>query len=352
MTNGAMARLAVCSCFVLGVQVAICDVDQRGMLPKIPTEVKLMITSFGSIDSQSEVEGWLSDLLRPQHSVVKPPEPAKGDMLIDPSIAAEAISINWNERKLSYWRESEAARKENERKEKILMNLKTAALSDASQRYTILGRDYLQSALAKQKVGRLIKIIDRGNMTIQQTEKSIVGKSTDLSNGADCVLSVVLGDREESSKTIPIDNVGTKVVRKKISQPYVGKVRDLDGNVLISFDGVVNINASSDNVVNSSNCDPARELIAKVCEKIASEIAGYFTAEVKFKIKVPEGFDADDVEISVDGKTINGTSVRLLALEHVVSAELDGCNSLERVIQMEPGDEPTTVRLNFKKAVN
>jgi len=345
-------RLVMCLSLALSVLISSGETGLRGSACKVPTEVKLLITSFGTIDSQSEVEGWLSDLLKPQHNVAKSPELLKGDMIADPSIAAAAISVNWKEKKLNYWRESETVRKENLRKEQILLNLKTSALSDASQRYTIIGRDYLQSALMKKKAGRLIKIVDRGNMTIQQTEKSIAGETPDLSNSADCVLSVVLGDREESSKTIPIDNVGTKIVRTKISAPYVGKVRDLDGNVLLAFDGVVSINKTRDNVVEVSDSDPARELMTKVCENIASEVIEYFTGEVKFKIKVPDGFDADDVEITVDGKDVAGTSVRLLALEHVVRAELEGCNPLQRIVTIEAGGDVTTVRLNLKKADN
>lgn len=146
------------------------DAEHRGNT--LPSAMKLIIASFGTIDSQAEVESHLSDLIRPLQNHAEIPKLSNSEKIQSPEWAAESLVINWKERTAEYWRESEYVRVENSRREKMLYSLKTMALADSSQRYIVLGRDYLQAALFK-KVGRLIKVIDRGNMTIQQTEKHI-----------------------------------------------------------------------------------------------------------------------------------------------------------------------------------
>lgn len=312
-----------------------------------PREMKLMIASFGTINSQAEVENWLGDQLRPNNNIEELPTLSDADKIADPKMAAAVVRANWNTKKLEYMRTSREVQQENARRMKILTNLKTSMLSDASQRYTQLGRDYLQSRLSK-KAGRLIKVVDRGNMTIQQTEKAIAGKSSDMQNAADCVLSVVMGDREEDSKIIPIDNVGTKVKRTVYTAPYVGKIRDLDGNVLLSFDGTAEWKCTQDNVVKSKVSDPARKLMEVVCDKIADELVSYFTTKLSFKVKVPKGMDADDVEIYVDGRAVDSDGVRVLALEHVVKGTLEGCKPIKKIVEIG-GDTPNvTVKMNFR----
>ena len=334
---------------IISVGHAKDTVNGNGGVTTPPREVKLLIASFGTIESQAEVEGWLSDQLRPNRNVARPSELSAASAIANPELAAEAVFVNWKEKKLEYWRESEVVRKENARRQQLLINLKTATLSNASQRYTILGRDYLHAAIRRLNGGRLIKIVDRGNMTIQQTEKQIKDDVTDMSNGADCILSIVMGDREEDLKTIPIDNVGTKIVRTVYSAPYVGKIRDLNGNLLTAFNGTATIKVSKDNVVESSRSDPARKLIEQICEQVAKEIVSYFTTELCFKVKVPSGFDADDVEIFVDGKSVDNDFVRVLAFEHSIKAVLDGCKAIVRTVSVEEGEPSKVVKLNFKK---
>lgn len=315
-----------------------------------PKEVKLMIASFGTIDTQTEVEGWLSDVLRGRENISSSPKLSNDDRIMNPSLAGEVAYVNWKEKKIEYWRESESVVRENTRRAQILMNLKTKVLSDASQRYVPLGRDYLQSAIQRHKAGRLIRIVDRGNMTIQQTEKAIKEMTQDVVNGADCVLSVVLGDREEDTKVIPVDNVGTKIKRTTYRAPYVCKARDLDGNLLFSCNGEAVIKSTEDNVVRSTNGDPARKLIEKVCEEIAKNVVAYFTVELQFKIKVPSGMDVDDVQVMVDGKEVDNEGVRVLACEHVIQAEIEGCKPIRRIVTTGAGeDEVKSVKLNFKK---
>lgn len=343
---GIVAVSAAVACCSFGEAEA--TAGQETVATAAPREMKLMIASFGTIDSQAEVEKWLGDQLRPNENLEQPPTLSEADKVADPRMAAAVVRANWNTKKLEYMRVSREMQAENARRARILTNLKTAMLSDASQRYTQLGRDYLLSRIRKQ-AGNLIKIVDRGNMQIQQTEKAIKGASADMVNGADCILSVVMGDREEDSKTIPIDNVGTKVKRTTYTAPYVGKIRDLDGNVLIAFDGTAEWRKTQDNVVKAETADPARKLIEAVCDKIAAEVVAYFTTELKFKIKVPEGMDADDAEVYVDGREVSADGARVLSFEHVVKGQLEGCRSVKKVVEIGNDTPKMSVKLNFKK---
>ena len=145
---------------------------QESIAKGAPREMKLMIASFGTINSQAEVENWLGDQLRPSENMEQLPTLSDADKNANPQMAVAVVRANWNTKKLEYMRTSREVQQENARRMKILTNLKTSMLSDASQRYTQLGREYLQSRLFK-KAGRLIKVVDRGNMTIQQTEKAV-----------------------------------------------------------------------------------------------------------------------------------------------------------------------------------
>lgn len=329
--------------------ISLADVTsgQETVSKAAPREMKLMIASFGTINSQAEVENWLGDQLRPNGNMEQLPTLSEADKIANPEMAASVVRANWNTKKLEYMRVSWEIQKENARRMRILTNLKASMLSESSQRYTQLGRDYLQSRLSK-KAGKLVKVVDRGNMTIQQTEKAIKGKSADMQNGADCILSVVMGDREEDSQTIPIDNVGTKIKRTTYTAPYLGKIRDLDGNILLSFDGTAEWKSTQDNVVKSNISDPARKLMEAVCDKIADEVVAYFTTKLSFKVKVPKGMDSDDVEIYVDGREVDSDGVRVLAFEHVVKGVLDGCKPVKRIVEIENGTQEKTVKLNFK----
>ena len=320
---------------------------QESIAKGAPREMKLMIASFGTINSQAEVENWLGDQLRPSENMEQLPTLSDADKIANPQMAVAVVRANWNTKKLEYMRTSREVQQENARRMKILTNLKTSMLSETSQRYTQLGREYLQSRLFK-KAGRLIKVVDRGNMTIQQTEKAIKGDDADMQNGADCILSVVMGDREEDSKTIPIDNIGTKIKRTTYTAPYVGKIRDLNGNVLLSFDGTAEWRSTQDTVVKSQISDPARKLMEVVCDKIADEVVAYFTTRLSFKVKVPKGMDEDDVEVYVDGREVDSDGTRVLAVEHIVKASLDGCKSVRKLIEIENGESLKKVKLSLK----
>lgn len=323
--------------------------EKQEALAKIaPRGMKLIIASFGTINSQSEVENWLGDQLRPVVNMDDPPTLSEADKIANPNLNAMVVRANWQTKKMEYIQSNRDIQNENARRMKVMTNLKTHMLSSTSQRYTQIGKEYLQSRIHRQ-VGNLIQIIDRGNMTIQQVEKQIKGMDADVINGADCILSVVLGDREEDSKTIPVDNIGTKIKRTTFTAPYVGKIRDLDGNVLLSFDGTVDTRRTQDNVVKSVYADPARKLVEAVCDKIATEVVNYFTTKLVFKVKAPDGMDDDDAEIFVDGREVSDGEVRVLALEHVVKATLDGCKPISKIIEIENETPVKKVKLNFKK---
>lgn len=353
--NEMKATTKIMSALIFGVSVAsvaLAEADaspQQELLSKVaPRGMKLIIASFGTINSQSEVENWLGDQLRPLTNMDEPPTLSEADKVANPNLNAMVVRANWQTKKMEYIQSNRDIQRENARRMKVMTNLKTHMLSASSQRYTQIGRDYLQSRIRKQ-VGNLIQVVDRGNMSIQQIEKQIKGMDADMVNGADCVLSVVMGDREEDSKTIPIDNVGTKIKRTTYTAPYVGKIRDLDGNVLLAFDGTVEWRKSQDNVVKSVSADPARKLMESVCDKIAKEVVDYFTTKLVFKVKAPEGVDEDDAEIFVDGREVSDCEMRVLAVEHVVKATLDGCKPISKVIEIENETPVKKVKLNFKK---
>lgn len=143
------------------------------------------------------------------------------------------------------------------------------------------------------------------------------------------------------------------------TQPYVGKIRDLDGNILIAFDDKLEWKESQDNVVKNTKSDPARKLVKLVCDDIAKKVVNYFTTQLKFKIKIPKGMknsdgepvETDDVEVFVDGREVNNPTngVRVLAFEHVVKGELEGCKPVSRVVQVERGETKDPIPLKFKK---
>jgi hypothetical protein len=316
----------------------------------LPREMKLMIASFGTVESQTEVEQWLSDLLHPQTLVENESQKDSiRDRIMGYEGQFEALAIDWNTKAIRYFRTENEVHKENARRMRVLTNLKMDMLSDAAKRYTQLARDYLQAAIKKEQGGRLIKIVDRGNMTIQQTEKHIRGDTIELTNGADCILSVVLGDQEKNSKIIPIDMAGTKINRTTYTAPYVGKIRDLNGNILHAFNGTAQISQTTDNIVESALSNPTRRLIEKVCENISKEVMAFFTVKLDFRIKVPEGFDVDDAVIYVDGREVDNNCVQVLSCDHLIQASLEGCHDIVRTVKIEEGQEGKTVRLKFKK---
>lgn len=315
-----------------------------------PKNMKLMVAGFGTIESMTTVEAWLGEQLQPGKSLAKLPTLSEGDKLRDPDLADSIVRLNWNTRKMEYVEEVQLIKDQNKRNRRTLAELRTKVLTDAATRYVPMAKDYLQASLS-EKARSLIQVVDRSNADMNLVEQQMNDDDSSMLAGASCILTAALGDREEDSKTTTVNSKGTQVKVTRYTQPYVGKVRDLQGNVLFAFKGTSEWSSTVNSVVKSSESDPARKLIEKACDQIAAELVKFFTAELRFKVKVPEEMDEDDVEVKVDGKEIDiEDGVRVLAVEHAVVAELDGCKTIRRIVAVDEADGSKTVRLRFKKA--
>ena len=181
-------------------------------------------------------------------------------------------------------------------------------------------------------------------------EQGLSGDNSSALAGATCILTAAMGDREVDSRTITVDGKGTKVKMTTYSQPYVGKVRDLQGNVLFAFKGTSEWSSKVNSVVKSEVSDPQRKLVEKACEQIADKLLDFFTCRLSFKIKAPKGLDADDATVKIDGKTVDAADeVRVLKVEHALVATLDECKAVRRLLEFDEGDSEKTVKLVFKK---
>ena len=337
------AGLGFCACANEGLTEA-----QEAIAKAGPKKLRLMIAGFGTIESMVQVDKWLGEQLQPQRNLEKPPTLSDADKLKDPALDREIVRLNWNNRKLEYISDTEAVRSENLRNKQLLSDLRTKVLTDASQRYTPLAKDYLQAALSEK--GSLIQVIDRSNADMNLVEQGLNGDNSSAIAGATCILTAAMGDREEDARTITVNGKGTQVKMTTYTQPYVGKVRDLQGNVLFAFKGTCEWSYKENSVVKSETSDPARKLIEKASEQIADKVTDFFTCKLSFKVKAPTGVDADDATVKVDGKTVDAEeAVRVLKVEHAVVATLDGCKSIRKIVELGEGDSDTTVKLVFKK---
>lgn len=315
-----------------------------------PKQLRLMIASFGTVESMTQVDKWLGEQLQPNENLNNMPTLSAGERLQVPELADYVIRANWNTRKMEFIHDASLIRSQNERDRQMLTSLRMRVLTDSSTRYVPLAKDYLQAAMSK-KVGSLIQVIDRSNADMNLVEQGLNGDNSSTLAGATCILTAALGDREEDSRTITVNAKGTKVKMTTYTQPYVGKVRDTQGNVLFAFKGTSEWTSKVNSVVKSEVSDPARKLVDAACEKIAAEVAAFFTTKLSFKVKVPKGEDADDVTIKVDGKTVDAEDgVTVLAVEHAVVATLDGCKPVKRIVAIEEATPEKTVKLVFKKA--
>ena len=313
-----------------------------------PKKLRLMIAGFGTIESMVQVDKWLGEQLPEQQNLSKPPTLSDADRLKDPVLDKEIVRLNWCTRRVEYIRETDKVQEENLRNKRLLTDLRMKVLTEASQRYTPLAKDYLQASLSEK--GSLVQIIDRSNADMNLVEQGLNGDNSSALSGATCILTAAMGDREEDSRTITVNGKGTKVKVTTYTQPFVGKVRDLQGNVLFSFKGTSEWSSKVNNVVQSEVSDPARKLIENACDQIADKLLGFFTCKLSFKVKVPSGMDADDASVKVDGKTVDiDESVRVLKVEHAVVATLDGCKALRKVVELDDSDGDKIVKLVFKK---
>ena len=351
-TTKMAAALVACLGIAANAEEALTPA-QEAVAKAGPKQLRLMIAGFGTIESQTQVEKWLGEQLQPRTSVEKPPTLTDGEKISNPNLATDVVRLNWNTRKMEYVHSTEALAEENASNEQLLRSLRTKVLTDAATRYVPLAKSYLQASLSK-RAGRLIQVIDRSNADMTMVEQAL-GESRDANNasavaGATCILTAALGDREEDARTVTVNAKGTQIKTITYTQPYVGKIRDLQGNVLLAFKGTSQWSTSVNSVVKSEVADPARKLIEAACDKIADEVVAFFTTTLNFKVKVPVGSDEDEVTVLVDGKNVDTDSgVKVLAVEHAVVATLDGCKPVKRVVVIDENTPAKTVKLVFKK---
>lgn len=344
--------LAVSAAIIAGGVLASAELTdaQEAVAKAGPKKVRLMIASFGTIESMTQVEKWLGETVPEQNNIATAPSLSQAEKVEAPDLAREIVRINWNTRKMEYVREANAVQEENRRNREMLQSLRMKALTDASQRYVPLAKDYLQAALSEK--GSLIQVVDRSNADMNLVEQGLNGDNSSVLAGATCILTAAMGDREEESRTITVNAKGTKVKNTTYTQPYVGKVRDLQGNVLFAFQGKSEVTVTVNNIVKSELADPQRKLVEIACDQIADKLLNFFTCKLSFKVKAPAGVDVDDATIKVDGKTVDADdTVRVLKVEHAVVATLEGCKKVSKIVELDETDSDKTVKIVFKQPV-
>lgn len=215
-----------------------------------PREVRLAICAFGTAETMAPVEEWLGKTIHPgQYSAGMASLPQLGE---NKEHNSGSVKVEWSTAKLEVTHETDLIQAENQANRKLLNEIRMKVLNDPSRRYVPLAVDYLEAALFTESSGavRLVSL-----------EKADAGTR---------LVTVSLGDREEESKTIN-DN-GTLVGKKMFRQPYVCKVRDLSGNILLAFSGVGECFEATSSAITSKTADPQRKLIEDVCRQIAAKI--------------------------------------------------------------------------------
>ena len=223
-------------------------------------EVRLAVCAFGTAETMTPIEDWLGKTIHPgQYAAGLPSLPQLGE---NKEHNAGSVEIAWSTRKLEVTSETDMIQAENQRNRKLLNDIRLKVLNDPSRRYVPLAVGYLESALFSASKGA-IKMVD--------LEKADV---------ATRLITVSLGDREEDSKVVDVNDSGAKAGVRVFRQPYVGKVRDLDGNILLAFDGVGECSETANSVVSTTTADPQRKLIEDVCRQIAAKIVEACGGEV------------------------------------------------------------------------
>lgn len=324
------------------------DAYQDALASRAPRNMKLMIAGFGTIESMTQVDKWLGEQLLPQQKTEKFPTLSDADKIKDPDLDREIVRLNWNTRKVEFVRNVSEIDEENARNKRLLDSLRTKTLANDATRYVPLAKDYLQAAISR-RAGKLVQVVDRTNADMALVEQAMNGNNSSIMAGAGCILTATLGDREEDSREF---NVNARVKRHETiyTQPFTFKVRDLEGNILIAESGTAQHVEAINSVVKATNSDPARKLIEQVCEKIAERVTEFFTAELNFVVKAPKGLDEDDAMVSLDGRSVDiDGKLRVLAVEHLVTAELEGCKTIRRVLDLNNEDGKVRVKLVFRE---
>ncbi len=321
---------------------------QERLAKKAPRNMKLLIAGFGTIESMTQVEQWLGEQLLPINNNEKAPTLSDADKIKDPDLDREIVRFNWTTRKMEFVKNASEIDEENARNKRLLSSLRTKVLANDATRYVPLAKDYLQAALSR-RAGNLVQVVDRSNADMAAVEQSLSGNANTIAS-AGCILTATLGDRETDTREY---NVNARVKRMETiyTQPYTFKVRDTDGNILIADSGTAKWTEAATSAVKTNNSDPARKLVEQVCDQIAARVTAFFTAELQFVVKAPTGMDEDEADVQLDGRDVNVDSeVRVLAVEHLVSAELDGCKPIRRILELDNEEGKVRVKLVFKKA--
>ena len=215
-------------------------------------EVRLAICAFGTAETMTPVEEWLGKTIHPgQYAAGMPSLPQLGE---NKEHNAGSVKVEWASRKWEFTHETDMIQAENQANRKLLNDIRLRVLNDPSRRYVPLAGDYLEAALF-EKSGGAVRLV--------ALEKADPGTR---------LVTVSLGDREEESKIVKVNDSGARAGVRIFRQPYVGKVRDLNGNILLAFSGTGESSESANSVVSSTSSDPQRKLIEDVCRQIAAKI--------------------------------------------------------------------------------
>ena len=223
-------------------------------------EVRLAVCAFGTAETMTPVEEWLGKTIHPgQYAAGLPSLPQLGE---NKEHNAGSVNIEWSSRKWELTHETDMIQAENQANRKLLNEIRLRVLNDPSRRYVPLATGYLEAALFSAA---------KGSIRIVPLEKA-----DDYTR----LVTVAFGDREEDTKVVSVNDSGAKAGTRTWSQPYVGKVRDLAGNVLLAFSGTGVCTEFANSVVDTSTADPQRKLIEDVCRQIAEKIVGACGGEI------------------------------------------------------------------------
>lgn len=309
----------------------------------------LMIAGFGTVESVTQVDKWLGEQLQSNSNVDAQPVLSPEERALDPELASAVARLNWETRRTEYVMNAKALAEQNAKDRELLRSLRTRALTDSALRYVPLAKDYLQAALSERASG-FFSVIDRSNADMNMVEQHLSGNDGSDILGASLILTASFGDREEESRTVTVNAKGTKIKTTTYTQPWQFKIRDTKGLVVLARTGTAQWTYRQNSVVASTMADPARKLVEQSCNQMADLIVQHFTSKLIFKVKVPAEFDADDAEIRVDGKMVDGESVRVFSVDHKVTAELSGCEPIECDIEFNGPAPEKIVKLKFRSA--
>ena len=223
-------------------------------------EVRLAVCAFGTAETVAPIEDWLGKTIHPgQYAAGLPSLPQLGE---NKEHNSGSVKVEWSSAKLEVTHETDMIQAENQRNRKLLNDIRLKVLNDPSRRYVPLAGDYLEAALFERS---------RGAVRIVALEKADAGTR---------LVTVSLGDREEESKVVNVNDSGAKAGVRTFRQPYVGKVRDLSGNTLLAFSGVGKCSETASSVVSTSTADPQRKLIEDVCRQVADRIFAACSGEL------------------------------------------------------------------------